>query len=395
MLETFASRAFRRTATRDEVDRLVKIYELARKNGDRFERGIQLAMQATLMSPNFLFKVEFDRNSKTGEPNPINDFELATRLSYFLWSTMPDQELLDLAKEKKLSKPEVLDTQVKRMHKRQVTCPRRELRRPVAPVTQPKTINPDPATYPNFDESLRAAMIKETEAYFNGIKNEDRSIIEFLDSDYTYVNRRLARHYGITLPGSRRGQQDTFAIHIPDGRRGGVVTQAELLDPYFEPDTHVAGEVREVDSRADLEQPSASSAARRARVQRRQRRRALRFVAQADGAAQGESELCGLSCEARSARLRPGKLRWHRCLAKKDGQFPIDAAGSLPNGKSFTSPKELRAILLERKDDFTKGFVEKMMTYALGRGLDYTDRCTVDRIRSRSRSRRTITSSVG
>ncbi len=382
VIETFATRAFRRPATRDEVDRLVKIYGLARKNGDRFERGIQLAVQATLMSPSFLFKVEFDRNSKTGEPNPINDFELATRLSYFLWSTMPDQELFDLAKEKKLSQPDVLEAQVKRMLKRDKSKALVEnFAGQWLQLRNLKTLSPDPGTFPNFDESLRAAMIKETEAYFNGIKTEDRSIIEFLDSDYTYVNRRLARHYGISLPGARRGQQDTFnKVTLPDGRRGGVVTQASILTLTSNPtrtspvkrgkwileqilNTPPPPPPPDVPELKEDKNSVLTGSLRKRMEQHRSNPNCAVCHSKLDPLGFGLENFDGIGA-------------WR----EKDGEFPIDSSGALPGGKSFKSPKELRAILLERKDDFTKGFVEKMMTYAVGRGLDYNDRCTVERI---------------
>jgi hypothetical protein len=380
VLDAFASRAFRRTATRDEVDRLVKIYELARKNGDRFERGIQIAMQATMMSPSFLFKVEFDRPSKTGESNPITDFELATRLSYFLWSTMPDQELFDLARDKKLKDPAVLEAQVKRMLKRDKS---RALVENFAgqwlQLRNLKTVTPDPKTYPAFDESLRAAMINETEYYFNAIKNEDRSILEFLDSDYTYLNRRLARHYGVK--GFKGGRDDKFyKMTLTDGRRGGLVTQASILTltsnptrtspvkrgkwileqilntppPPPPPDIPVLKETSDVVLSAPL---------RKRMEQHRSNPNCAVCHSKLDPLGFGLENFDGIGS-------------WR----EKDGEFPIDAAGTLPGGKSFTTPKELRAILMDRKDDFTHGFVEKMMTYAVGRGLDYNDRCAVDRI---------------
>ncbi len=380
VLETFASRAFRRTATRDEIDRLVKIFGLAHKNGDRFERGIQLAIQATLMSPNFLFKVEFDRVSKTNEPNPINDFELATRLSYFLWSSMPDQELLDLAKAKKLKNPAVLEAQMQRMLKSNKS---KALVDNFAgqwlQLGNLKTVTPDPKTYPTFDESLRAAMINETEYYFNAIKNEDRSILEFLDSDYTYLNRRLARHYGIN--DFRGGRDDKFyKMTLTDGRRGGLVTQAGILTL-----TSNATRTSPVKRGKWILEQILNSPPPPPPPNVPELKEGSEVVLSAPLRKRMEQHRADPNCAVCHAKLDPlgfglenfdGIGAWR----DKDGVFPVDAAGALPGGKTFSTPKELRSILMERKDDFTKGFVEKMMTYALGRGLDYNDRCSVDRI---------------
>src|SRR5262249_46368684 len=183
--------------TPDEITRLLRFVDLAEKNGDGFEKGVQLALKASLVSPHFLFRVERDQKLK-GEETAllITQYELASRLSYFLWSTMPDDELFDLAARGELRKH--LDAQVKRM-----------LRDPKGLALAENfggqwlnlrllgTAAVDPGAFPKFDEKLRKAMVRETELFFDAIVKEDRSIFDFLDGDFSFVNERLAKHYGL------------------------------------------------------------------------------------------------------------------------------------------------------------------------------------------------------
>ncbi len=208
VMQKFASRAYRRPVTGGELAKLLRFVDLARENGDSFERGIQLAVQATLVSPQFLFRVELSRGKRRSGSNkasseapgvPLNDFEVASRLSYFFWSTMPDDELSKLALAGTLHKEENLTRQVRRM-----------LRDPKAQALVDNfagqwlqlrnlaVVNPDREQYPAFDEPLRAAMQTESQLFFASVMKEDRSILDFLDCDYTYLNERLARHYGVS-----------------------------------------------------------------------------------------------------------------------------------------------------------------------------------------------------
>ncbi len=235
ILDKFASRAYRRPVTPGEVAKLVSLVDLAMQNGDRFERGIQLAIQAALISPEFLFRVELDSRGKsrrqqaTARPaggHAIGDFELASRLSYFLWSSMPDDELWRVAVNGSLRSPDVLEKQVRRM-----------LRDPEAQalvdnfagqwlqLRNLRAASPDRETYPNFDEALRQAMIRETELFFAAVMRGDLSILSFLDAEFTYVNERLARHYGIP---NIKGEQFR-RVGLKDRARGGLITQASIL----------------------------------------------------------------------------------------------------------------------------------------------------------------------
>jgi mono/diheme cytochrome c family protein len=385
ILERFATRAYRRPVTRPELERLLSLVELALADGDRFERGIQLAVKAVLVSPHFLFRVELDnrpRGLAAGAPGQhgvetIGEFELASRLSYFLWSTMPDETLFRLAGDGKLRSPEVLAGQVRRM----LVDPRaRALVENFAfqwlQIRNLKGSSPDRDRFPGFDELLRQAMFRETELFFAEVMREDRSILDLLDADFTYLNERLARHYGI--PGVTG---DEFRrVRLTNPERGGLLTHASILTVTSNPNR--TSPVKR--GRWVLEQllgtppppppPEVSplkddpAVATAVSVRRRM-----------------EQHRAQPSCAVCHNRLDPlgfglenydGLGAWR----DKDGGLPVDASGTLPSGESFRGPAELKAILKARSREFARCLTEKMLTYALGRGLEESDRCTVDRI---------------
>ena len=378
MLRPFVGRAFRRPATFEELSRLVRLVEMVERDGSRFEEGMRLALTAVLTSPQFLFKVEVDRPAaKGGAVEPVSDHELATRLSYFLWSSMPDDQLFKLASLNTLHEDANLDAQVKRM----LADPR------AAALTENfagqwlqirnlRTVNPDPGRFPAFDDALRFAMQRETELFFESIVREDRSILDFLDINYTYLNERLAKHYGI-----KGVKGDEFRkVMLKGDRRGGVLTQASVLTitsnptrtspvkrgryildqilgtppPPAPPDVPELKESPKGDDDASL------------RVRMEQHR---------------ANPACA-SCHARMDPLGFGFENYDAVGAWRDldGKFPIDASGVLPGGKAFKGSKGLRDQLKARKADFARCLAEKMLTYALGRGLQYNDRCAVERI---------------
>jgi hypothetical protein len=381
ILRGFAERAYRRPVRDDELSRLVRFVELAQKNGDSFETGIRLALQAVLVSPHFLFRVELDR--RPNDPRAVrdlNDFELASRLSYFLWSSMPDDELFRLARERSLRKPGVLEAQVRRMLK----DPRsRALTDNFAgqwlQTRNLKGFAPDPALFPGFDEKLRAAMLKETELFFESVVREDRSVLDFLDADYTYVNERLAKHYGI--PGVKGDEFRKVALTgAHRAARGGVLTQAAVLAVTSNPTRtspvkrgkwvleNVLGTpppppppgVEELKEGKDVELKGSLR-------QRMEQHRADPGCA---------------SCHRRMDPLGFGFENFDAVGAwrDRDGKHAIDPSGVLPNGQSFKGPAELKAILKGRSDAFARCLAEKMLTYALGRGVERSDRCAVDEI---------------
>jgi hypothetical protein len=387
VLGEFARRAFRRSVTKEEVDRLAGLVELADKNGDNYEKGIQLALQAVLVSPHFLFRIELDK--EPGNPDAVhavNDFELATRLSYFLWSSMPDDELLALAEKGTLRKDGNLEAQVRRMLK---DSKGRALVENFAgqwlQLRNLKTAAPDPETYPAFDESLRAAMVKETELFFEAVVKEDRSIFDFLDSDFTFVNERLAKHYGIAGVKGEEFRRVSLTPSPPgqggEGRvRGGVLTQASILTLTSNP-TRTSPVKRgkwilenilgapppppppNVPELKEDKEVVLSGSLRQRMEQHR--------VKPDCAVCHDKLDPLGFSFENFD-----GIGGWRT----KDGKFDIDPSGVLPDGKAFKGPAELRAILKGRSQEFCHCLSEKMLTYALGRGLEYYDKCAVDDI---------------
>jgi hypothetical protein len=385
VLERFATRAYRRPVQPGEVARLLKFVDLAEQNGDEFERGIQLAIQAVLVSPQFLFRVELNRRppsnngrgaqQKAGEAFPISEFELASRLSYFLWSSMPDDELFSIAKAGKLREGDNLEAQVVRM-----------LRDPKAralvenfadqwlQIRNLKTVNPDRDQFPTFDEALRSAMIQETELFFEAVVREDRSVLDLLDADFTFLNERLARHYGID---GVKG--DAFRrVSLEGGQRGGILTQASILTVTSNP-TRTSpvkrgkwileqilgappppppGDVPELDAQATL-----TGILRQKMEQHR------------------ANPSCA-SCHARMDPLGFGFENFDAIGAwrDRDGGSPVDASGELPSGQTFRGPGELKAILKARDREFLRCLSEKMLTFALGRGVEYFDACALDKI---------------
>jgi hypothetical protein len=378
ILGRFASRAFRRPATREEVDRLVDLAEAAMKDGDTFERGIQVALAATLVSPHFLFRVEMGNEPAPGsERQTLGDFDLATRLSYFLWSSMPDDALFVLAREGKLRDEVTLEAQARRM----LNDPRAQalvenFAGQWLHLRNLKSVAPAKDRFPAFDEALRLAMQRETELFFESIVREDRSVLEFLDSEYTFLNERLAKHYGVdgvTGPEFRR-------VLLSGDRRGGLLGQASVLTVTSNP-TRTSPVKR---GKWILEQllgtpppPPPPDVPELKDDKDVVLRGSLRE--------RMEQHRANPSCAACHSRMDPlgfGLENYDAIGAwrDQDGAFPIDTTGTLPTGQSFRGPKELKAILKGKEKDFTGCLTEKLLTYALGRGLESSDDCTVDKI---------------
>ena len=378
VVSKFASRAYRRPATAAEINRLVGLIELVEKGGDRFEKGVQLAVQAMLVSPHFLFRVELEQ--RPGAVRPLTDLELASRLSYFLWSSMPDDELLGLANRKQLRTGSNLDAQVARMLKDPKAAALVEnFSGQWLQTRNLKLANPDREQFSRFDEPLRLAMQREVELFFSAILRDNRSITDFLHADYTFLNERLAQHYGI---GGVVG--DSFRrVALTDRRRGGVVTMASTLTVTSNP-TRTSPVKRGkwileeilgtpppppppgVSDLPDSKQGT-TAASVRARLE------------------QHRSNPDCASCHARMDPLGFGLENFDAigALRDQDDGQPIDAAGVLPAGPSFNGPVELKAVLLAKQVPFARCFTEKLMTYALGRGLEPADRCSVETIAAR------------
>jgi hypothetical protein len=380
----FLPRAFRRPATAEEVERYSKLVDRAVAAGQKWEAGIQLAFQAALVSPKFLFRLELDDRPGT-EPTALDEFQLASRLSYFLWSSMPDPELFDLAAKKQLVAN--LDAQVRRMLKDPKSAALTEnFAMQWLQLRRLKTHAPDSKLFPRFDDALRKAMLKETELFFDAIVREDRSILDLIDADFTFLNDRLKRHYGIggsTPPrrgfgfGRRSGDNEFVRVKLdPKDGRGGILTHGSVLTVTSNPTRtspvkrgkwvleQLLGtpppppppDVPELDEKKVL-----TGSLRQQMEQHRQKP----------------------SCAACHAKMDPLGFAFENfdavgAFRAKEGGTTIDASGELPGGKKFNGPAELKAILKDKKDLVARNLAEKILIYALGRGLESYDRRAVD-----------------
>jgi hypothetical protein len=380
IMAAFARRAWRRPVTPDEVSRLARYVDLAAKNGESFERGIQLGVTAALVSPNFLFHVEADPQPLNAEAKrALNDYEIASRLSYFLWSSMPDDELFTLAAKGKLHDPTVLAAQARRM-----------LRSPKARALADNfsgqwlqlrnlaTVAPNTQQFPDFNDKLRASMKTETELFFQEIMNRDRSILDFLDGKFTYLDGPLAKHYGISGVDGDQFQR----VALTDDRRGGVLTQASILTITSNP-TRTSPVKR---GKWVLEQilgtpppPAPPNVPKLADDNKgplvgtlRQRMEQHR-----------KNPICA-SCHAQMDPIGFG-LENFDAVGKwrdQDGGLPIDSSGVLPGNLKFSGPAQLEKILMSKKKLFVHNLVAKMLTYALGRGVTSHDKCNIDAMAS-------------
>ena len=381
IIGNLAHRAYRRPVTAEETSKLTAFVALAQKQGDSFEEGLAQAIQAMLVSPHFLFRIEQDRKNATAEAmQQIGQHELASRLSYFLWSSMPDDELLQLANQRKLRRPEVLAAQVQRMLKDPKSAALvenfagqwLELRRL-------ESAKPDRDRFPQFDEYFRMSVRRETELFFDHIIRQDRSLLDFIDADYTFLNERLARFYkipGVTGPEFRK-------VTLPaDANRGGILTQASVLtvSSYATRTSPVLRGKWILDNVLNAPPPPPPPDVPNLDEKKIGTAASLRQ--------QLEEHRTNPTCAACHARLDPLGFGLENFDAiggwrTMDGKFPIDSSGVLPDGRSFKGVSELKTILKADRDAFAEGVTDKLLTYALGRGLERYDRPTVRQIARR------------
>jgi hypothetical protein len=382
ILLDFCDRAFRRPATHEEITRLLGIVLSAEKDGEQPDPALQLAMRAALVSPHFLFLQNHTAHDpvSTSDPIPTNDFELASRISYFLWSSMPDELLLRVAAQGLLHRRENLRLQVKRMLRdRKARALAENFASQWLQTRKLKEFTPDPVMFPDFDESLRVAMLTETELFFESIRDQDRSVLEFLGADYTFVNERLARHYGIAGiagDGFRR-------VSLAGTLRGGVLTQASVLASTSNPNRTSPVKrgkwiLENVLGAPPSPPPSGVEALKEGREHGDSRTLRQRM----------ERHRTDPACAACHRRMDPLGFGLENFNAiggwrTTEENQPIDSSGQLPGGLDFHGPAELKTALLVRRDAFVRCLAEKMLTYALGRGLDRADRHAVDQIVAR------------
>jgi hypothetical protein len=375
ILADFARRAYRRPVADAEVDRLLRVVELGRKNGESFERSIGLAVQAVLVSPNFLFRVELDpRTGDAAAAHPVNDFELASRLSYFLWSSMPDDELFAAAASGALRSEKALEDQVWRMLKSpKAKALVENFAAQWLTLRNLQNVNPDPKRFPGFDAELRDAMRKETELFFETVMREDRSVLEFLDANWTVLNERLAKHYGIDWV-----KGDNFRKVVLTGSpRRGVLSHASILTLTSNP-TRTSPVKR---GKWVLEQvlgtppPPPPPDVPELEEQSEKLTGTLR-----ERMEQHRKDPTCASCHQQMDTIGFGLENFDAVGAwrTQDGGAPIDSSGTLPNGKSFNGPSELAQVLKLQKEQFVRNLAQTMLTFAIGRGIERYDRCNVD-----------------
>ena len=371
IIASLARRVYRRPVTHTEVTGLVGFVSDSTKRGHDIEYGIRTAMVAMLVSPNFLFRIE--RNADPRNPakaHRISDVELASRLSYFLWRSTPDNELLSLAEAGKLRDKTQLRAQVKRM----LDDPRSvaladDFAGQWLELRNLDTVKPDPDRYLYWGPELRAAMKTETRMFFDYMLRNNRPLSEFLDARYAFLNERLAWFYGID---GVKGQEFR-KVDLTTDQRGGLLGQASILTISSYPSrTSVVIRGRYIlqnilgtpppppppDVPA-LEEDAVGTAASLRQQMEKHRSNAV----------------CA-SCHAKMDALGFG-LENYDAIGKwrtRDGKFPVDASGTLPDGRTFNGPAQLRAALLAQMPEFAQNVVEKMMIYALGRGMGRYDR---------------------
>ena len=380
IVSTLARRAYRRPLTEADLEIPLGLYRDGAARGG-FEAGIELALRGILVSPNFLFRFEDQPPSvEPGTPYRISDLELASRLAFFLWSSVPDDELVDLAVAEKLRDPDVLRQQVRRL----LADPRSQalvdnFAGQWLHIRNVAGFQPSPELLFHFDDNLRQAFEQETKLFFDSIVRENRSVLDLLDADYTFLNERLARHYGIpgvygerfrrvSLPADsvRRGLLGQGSILTGTSRanrtspviRGKWIMENILGTPPPPPPPNVPDLVEERDPRKVLPMREQMAAHRANPV---------------CAACHAQMDQLGFALENFDAIGE-----WRDIYASG---LPIDASAEFPDGTTFDGPGELRRLLLSHADDFLTTAIDRLLTYALGRGLEATDMPTVRQIK--------------
>jgi hypothetical protein len=372
--------AWRRSVSDEELVRLVSLVKQVTDDGASFERGIQTAVQAVLVSPRFLFRVEEDPAAGIRD---LDAFELASRLSYFLWSSTPDEELLESARSGQLTQPAELERQTRRLladaRSRSIID---NFASQWLQLRNLANMSPNPRRFPKFTKELRIDMRRETEMLFETILREDRSIIEFLSADYTYVNQRLAEHYGIE---GVSGDEFRRVTVNPD-QRGGLLGQASILTVTSNPTRTSPVKRGKWILENLLAAPPPPAPAGVPPLKESTRREPIELSLK-ERMAQHRTDPACAACHQLMDPLGFGLENYDATgvWRTNDGFADVDSTGDLPDGRKFNGPKELRTILLERSDDFRRCFAERLLTYSLGRGLEYFDECTVQQITARGK----------
>lgn len=376
VLERFASRAYRRPLVEGELDRLLKLFDAATNKGESFDTALRMAMKPVLMSPYFLLRIEQNHADASG-PVAISDYELATRLSYFLWSTMPDEELFRLAAAKELSRPEVLEQQVRRM----LTASQAEALTDnfAGQWLQLRKLNsarPSTEHFPAFTNNLRRAMQDETTMFFNKLREEDRSLLELLDADYTYANAELAKHYGLPKVEGNKHQRVTLR---PEDHRGGLLGMGSVLS-FTSHNSRTSPTLRGQWILAVIfGTPPPPPPANVSQIKEEKDKTKVPKTFREQLAQHASNATCA-GCHKKMDPLGfaldnyDGIGGWREATADR----PLDTSGQLPTGEKINGVAELKKLILSRSAEFERNLVEQMLSYALGRELDYVDQRTID-----------------
>jgi len=377
IISTLAHRAYRRPVTAADMAPLMRIYAAERTNSD-FEHGVEAAVEAILVSPHFLFLIEQDpQGSVPGSVHPISDLELASRLSFFLWSSIPDDTLLQVAESGRLHDPAVLDAQITRM----LADPRADaLTRNFAGqwlyLRNLDQQRPDITVFPKFDTRLRTAMARETEMFFTYVVRANRSVLDFIAADYTFLNQRLAEHYGIS------GVNGTAMRRValdPSEHRGGLLGQASILTvTSYGNHTSVVKRGKWILDNMLAAPPPPPPPGVPALV-------TVHDGRQLNARQQLELHRSDPKCAACHVKMDPLGFALENFDAiggyrTTDAGQPIDVSATMPEGTKFSGLEGLQQILLARKDEFTGAFTERLLTYALARGVGARDMPAVRKI---------------
>ncbi|MDA7874046.1 DUF1592 domain-containing protein [Rhodopirellula sp.] len=388
VLANFLPRAFRRPVSKIEIDEYAALFNKDFAVDQSYDSAVEFALIAAMVSPKFLFL--YEQPSAPGNQTLVSHHEIASRLSYFLWASMPDQELMQLADEKKLHDVDVLTTQVKRMLRSEVDS--RGLRRDskvrgfassfieqwLGTRALGREFKPDTSVAPRYDSELEGGMKYEPIFFFEDLLSDNRSLLNLIDSDFTYVNRRLANHYGVR--GEFREQPKRVTLKESD-RRGGLLGMGAVLAVSSLP--HRTSPVLRgkwiLDTMLGTPPPPPPPDVP---VLEEATNKSGKFKSLREQLESHRSNPTCASCHNAMDPLGFG-LENYDVLGSwrtEAGGTPIDASGSLPDGKEFDGPKELKQMLLNRKDQFARNLTRKMLGYSLGRSLTAEDNCVIDSI---------------
>ncbi|MEO6238366.1 MAG: DUF1592 domain-containing protein [Vicinamibacterales bacterium] len=380
IMTDLARRAFRRPVAAAEVEKYTALVRRAQQDESSFDEGLAVGIQALLVSPDFLFRIERNRTGlRAASAQPITQHELATRLSYFLWASMPDEKLRRVADGGTLRAPGVLAAQVRRMLRdSRASALADQFAGQWLQFRALESVTRNRDRFPDFEDYLRRSMRRETEMFVNHVVREDRSILDFLEARYSFMNERLARHYGIagvSGPEFRR-------VDLAGTPRAGVLTQGSVLtvssyatrtSPVLRGKWILENLLDSAPPPPPPDVPNLEDSTIGATMSMRQQLEAHR-----------KNPTCA-SCHRRMDPLGFGLENFDAVGAWRtvDGNFPVDATGRLPGGDLFNGPEELRVVLSGERDVFARCLTTKLLTYALGRGLERYDSRTVKEIAGR------------